>query len=244
MRVSLPVRAAAVAASATFLLAPAASAHTAPGDNGTIKIHDARTGEELVRNEPHVCTFYLDAFFFDGRQEAAWKIVEQPPTGHDDVTPANGSPLALDTAGHGRTADLTLPDGHYKLEWNFDGEHGKAKHKVFWVECAKEGGSSAGGSTAGTSGGSTGGSDSGTSGGGSGSGGTTGGTAGGGTSGSTSGTPTPSVADTASPGASGSHSDGSLAETGASVIGAGGAAVALLAVGGVLLVRRRGSRQH
>jgi hypothetical protein len=34
-------------------LAPAAHA-TAPGDNGTVKIHDAQTGEDLRRNEPHV----------------------------------------------------------------------------------------------------------------------------------------------------------------------------------------------
>ncbi|HEY3483640.1 MAG TPA: hypothetical protein VGL02_32660, partial [Streptomyces sp.] len=61
MRVLPSVGAAAVAVAATVLLAPAAYAHgNAPGDNGTIKIHDARTGEELVKNEPHVCTFYLD----------------------------------------------------------------------------------------------------------------------------------------------------------------------------------------
>lgn len=47
------------AASAVLLLAPAAHA-TPPGDNGTVKIHDASTGEELRRNEPHVCAFYLD----------------------------------------------------------------------------------------------------------------------------------------------------------------------------------------
>ncbi|MET8405784.1 hypothetical protein ABZV53_42660, partial [Streptomyces sp900116325] len=41
---------------AALLFAPSAHA-TAPGDNGTVKIHDATTGEELRKNEPHVCTF-------------------------------------------------------------------------------------------------------------------------------------------------------------------------------------------
>ncbi len=37
--------------------------------------------------------------------------------------------------GVGHTDELGLPDGHYKLTWNFDGEHGQAKQKVFWVAC-------------------------------------------------------------------------------------------------------------
>jgi len=30
---------------------------------------------------------------------------------------------------------MTLANGHYKLFWTFAGEHGIAKHKVFWVAC-------------------------------------------------------------------------------------------------------------
>ncbi|MFF3400855.1 LPXTG cell wall anchor domain-containing protein [Streptomyces sp. NPDC002659] len=123
-----------VAAAALSLLAAPAAHATPPGDNGTVKIHDAKTGEELKKNEPHVCSFYLDAFGFDGAQQVAWKIVEMPPTGTKDKLADSGS-LALDLEGHGRTADKTLPDGHYKLIWNFDGEHGEAKHKVFWTDC-------------------------------------------------------------------------------------------------------------
>jgi hypothetical protein len=244
MRVSLSLAAAAVAASATFVLAPAASAHNAPGDNGTIKIHDAKTGEELVKNEPHVCTFYLDAFFFDGRQQAAWKIVDQPPTGHEDVVASTGA-ITLDAAGHGRTGDLSLPDGHYKLSWNFDGEHGQAKQKVFWVDCADQGGASAGGATSGSDGGSTSGSGSGGSTAGSAGGGASGGVASGGAAGAPAGSP--AVADTSSPAAGGgssSQTGGNLAETGASVIGVGGAALVLLVAGAAILLRRRAGRQH
>jgi hypothetical protein len=43
--------------------------------------------------------------------------------------------IVLDSVGHGRTDDLSLPDGHYKLFWNFDGENCAAKHKMFWTDC-------------------------------------------------------------------------------------------------------------
>jgi LPXTG-motif cell wall-anchored protein len=121
---------------ALALFAPTAHA-TAPGDNGTVKIHDAETAEELVKNEPHVCTFYLDAFGFDTGQLVDWKIVEMPPTGAKGEV-AESSSLGLDLDGRGRTGNLALPDGHYKLVWNFDGENGKAKHKVFWVDCESD----------------------------------------------------------------------------------------------------------
>lgn len=124
------------AASAVLLLAPAAHA-TPPGDNGTVKIHDASTGEELRRNEPHVCAFYLDAFGFDGGQQVDWHIDAIPPSENKGETVESGA-LTLDAEGHGRSEDLSLPDGHYKLFWKFEGEKGSAKHKVFWSDCEDE----------------------------------------------------------------------------------------------------------
>ncbi|MFC8347958.1 LPXTG cell wall anchor domain-containing protein [Streptomyces sp. NPDC057280] len=123
----------AVAAAALFA-APNAYA-TAPGDNGTVKIHDATTGEELRRNEPHVCTFYLDAFGFDSVQEVDWHIEAWAPTADVKGETVKSGEITLDAEGHGRTEDLSLPDGHYKLFWNFEGEKGAAKHKVFWTDC-------------------------------------------------------------------------------------------------------------
>ncbi|SNX61775.1 LPXTG-motif cell wall-anchored protein [Streptomyces sp. TLI_55] len=123
----------AVTAAALFA-APTAYA-TAPGDNGTVKIHDASTGEELRRNEPHVCTFYLDAFGFDGVQEVDWHIEAWAPTADVKGETVKSGEITLDAEGHGRTEDLSLPDGHYKLFWNFEGEKGAAKHKVFWTDC-------------------------------------------------------------------------------------------------------------
>ncbi|MGV9451835.1 LPXTG cell wall anchor domain-containing protein [Streptomyces sp. NPDC003635] len=127
-------RAGAVSAAAALSLAPAAHA-TPPGDNGTVKIHDATTDEELRHNEPHVCEFYLDAFGFDGGQQVDWHIEAWAPTADVKGETVKSGALTLDAEGHGRTNDMTLPDGHYKLFWNFEGEKGSAKHKVFWTDC-------------------------------------------------------------------------------------------------------------
>lgn len=240
MRVLPSVGAAAVAVAATVMLAPAAFANNAPGDNGTIKIHDAKTGEALVKNEPHVCSFYLDAFFFDGEQKADWQIVEMPPTGTKGKLATSGE-LTPGADGHGRTDDMNLPDGHYKLTYTFTGEHSEAgKHKVFWTDCPGDsgtGGTTTGGDTAGTTGGNTGGDTSG---------GATSGTTGGGTvsggAGNTGGSS--GVGDTASP--SPSSSSDSLAETGASVVGPSVLAAILLGAGIAFSVRfrRRGAQRH
>lgn len=106
----------------------------AKGDNGTVKIHNSTTPVTDRRNEPHVCVFYLDAFGFDPGQSVSWQIKSWPPTG-DRMVVSSGA-LVLDSVGDGHTGDMTLANGHYKLFWNFAGEHGFAKQKVFWVSCA------------------------------------------------------------------------------------------------------------
>ncbi|MEV0843165.1 hypothetical protein AB0I55_26940 [Actinocatenispora sera] len=109
------------------------AALAAPGDNGDVKIHNSGTPVEDPSDEPKVCVFYLDAFGFDGLQEVSWHINQQPPTGTAQV---KAGTITLDANGNGHTADMTLPNGHYKLFWTWEGQHGAAKHKVFWVECA------------------------------------------------------------------------------------------------------------
>lgn len=212
------------AASAVLLLAPAAHA-TPPGDNGTVKIHDASTGEELRRNEPHVCAFYLDAFGFDGGQRVDWHIDAIPPSENKGETVESGA-LTLDSEGHGRSEDLSLPDGHYKLFWNFEGEKGSAKHKVFWTDCEDEqepGGSSPSVSASPSS--SPGASEA----------------PSGEPSGSASASsPAGGVVPASSPSPQGG-ADGDLAETGngAPVGVLSGVAAALVAAGGCLVLRRR-----
>ncbi|TJZ46127.1 LPXTG cell wall anchor domain-containing protein [Streptomyces piniterrae] len=207
------------AVTAALLLAPSAYA-TGPGDNGTVKIHDAKTGEELRKNEPHVCTFYLDAFGFDGGQQVDWHIESWAPTADVKGETVKSGSLTLDGEGHGRTPDQSLPDGHYKLFWNFDGEHGRAKHKVFWTDCedaTQPGETQPGGgkpSASATS------------------------------SAPASATPTPAASSpSSSPSAPGG---GDLAETGngAPVGPLAAGAAALVAAGGYLVFRRRKAQQH
>ncbi|MFD3500738.1 LPXTG cell wall anchor domain-containing protein [Streptomyces sp. NPDC058676] len=210
-------------AAAAFLAAPLAHA-TAPGDNGTVKIHDATTGEELRKNEPHVCTFYLDAFGFDAVQEVDWHIEAWAPTADVKGETVKSGEITLDADGHGRTDDLSLPDGHYKLFWNFEGENGAAKHKVFWTDCEDDGdggGSTPSGSASPSS------------------------SAGESADPSASPSPGSSAGESAAPSASSSPSaqgtGGDLAETGngAPVGLLSGLAAALVAGGGYLMFRRR-----
>ncbi|MFD0277513.1 LPXTG cell wall anchor domain-containing protein [Kitasatospora sp. NPDC127111] len=133
-------------AAALLLLAPTAEAAAggkpAKGNNGTVKIHDAATGQEDTRNEPKVCTFYLDSFGFDPGQDIIWLIAEVHDKGENAV--AFGD-LPVDGKGHVRTEDINLPDGHYKLYWASvelvdgklpaDPDLNNPKHKVFKVDC-------------------------------------------------------------------------------------------------------------
>lgn len=100
------------------------------GDNGDIKVHSSATLASDQRDEPKVCEFYLDAFNFDASQNVSWKISQDT----HGVTALSGA-ITLDQNGHGVTSNYTLANGMYKLYWNFDGEHGSAKHKVFKVDC-------------------------------------------------------------------------------------------------------------
>src|SRR5439155_6464037 len=57
-------------------------ANDAPGNNGTVKIHEGATEPSPeVRNEPRVCTFHLHFFFADAAQAGTWWIKAWPPTG-------------------------------------------------------------------------------------------------------------------------------------------------------------------
>ncbi|MFF4344580.1 hypothetical protein ACFY00_32225 [Kitasatospora sp. NPDC001540] len=128
-----PLHAAALAGAAVLPLAVfALPAHAAPGDNGDVKIHDSTTAADSQNDDPKVCKFYLDGLNFDAGQSVTWHIDQQPPTGNAQVL----SGVLVMPTGTARTTDQSLPDGHYKLFWNFTGENGAAKQKVFTVDCA------------------------------------------------------------------------------------------------------------
>ncbi|GAA1458671.1 hypothetical protein NE857_27315 [Nocardiopsis exhalans] len=125
----------AVALTTGLVLGAGASASAAPGDNGTVKIHNPQTPEEDNRNEPKVCDFQVVAFGFDAGQEVSWEILTHGGPPNSRTVELEGE-LVLDDEGAGSTEVLNLDDGHYKLEWTFDGQKGKGgKHKVFKVVC-------------------------------------------------------------------------------------------------------------
>ncbi|MEV0735820.1 hypothetical protein AB0I51_07595 [Streptomyces sp. NPDC050549] len=144
----LPRRAAAwtVLAAAATVVSGAPAAVAAAGDNGDVKIHEVGTRFDDQRNQPKVCDFYLDAFNFDQIQKVTWSIETQPPV----LGGATRSGSITLTGGTGHTMPVaTLPNGMYKLTWNFVGENGKAKQKVFKVDCSTP---APGGGTGGTGG--------------------------------------------------------------------------------------------
>jgi hypothetical protein len=113
-------------------LVSAGPAVAAGGDNGKVKIHESTTSETDVRDEPKVCEFYVVGFGFDADHDVHYAIVPGPP--FKDPPVASGD-IDIDGQGHGRSGDLTLPNGQYKLLTTFVGENGHAKHKVFKVDC-------------------------------------------------------------------------------------------------------------
>ena len=104
------------------------------GNNGDVKIHEVGTAQADNRNEPHVCAFYVDAFKFDAGSTVTFHIDKWAPTGSGQV--AAGA-IHTDSKGNGRSADQTLPSGHYKLfaKQTAPATPGGDKQKVFWVEC-------------------------------------------------------------------------------------------------------------
>ena len=143
--VAAPAGAAPAGAAATGA-APAGAAAAAgpagaPGNNGTVKIHEG-AGEPAPepRNEPHVCTFHVHALHFDGGQVLTFTVQSWEPTGDRSVV-LTGS-ITADATGAGRapvSGAYSLPAGHYRLTVDTgNGTPTQDKHKMFWVRCAPE----------------------------------------------------------------------------------------------------------
>ena len=148
LRVGLWTASAAIGiASVALLAAPVGAAPAgagpagAPGNNGTVKIHEG-AGEPAPeqRNEPHVCTFHVHAAHFDAGQVLTFTVQSWQPTGDRSVVLAGS--ITADSAGAGRapvTGSYSLPDGHYRLTVDTgNGTTTQDKHKMFWVRCAPE----------------------------------------------------------------------------------------------------------
>jgi hypothetical protein len=112
-------------ASGLFLSGAAFAAPTpaAPGDNGDVKIHKSTTDPMDQRNEPEVCLLYPVGFNFDAGNDLEYRIVDGP---FFKSPPVLSGGINIDPQGYGKTWNLSLPDGHYKL---YADENGKAKRR-------------------------------------------------------------------------------------------------------------------
>lgn len=127
---------------------------TPPGNNGTIKIHDA-ANEDTNANEPHVsCDFWVDFYGYDaGHQTATMEFQLWAPTEGGTTTRTTDWTTADRTGGNqldkeygpvdlsGLFAGVTphpRQGYHVRLTVHVTGSQGSdVKHKVFWVEpCA------------------------------------------------------------------------------------------------------------
>ena len=138
-----------IAALALLFLAVSPAYADPPGNNGDVKIHEG-AGESSPEqaNDPHVCTFHIHGFNFDGGASGTWRIEGWPPTGGGTY---NGTWGPADASGEWRDPKATamsLPPGHYKLfVWQKlpNDPPGGPKQKVFWVDCGQNGGGGGGG---------------------------------------------------------------------------------------------------
>ncbi len=124
-----------------------ANGGNAPGNNGTLKIHEKGTPSGTESNDPKVCTFNLEGFQFDAGQDGyilfntqgGGQSVQAGPT--VAFGPTNGSGYAETI--YLNDGSIDLPNGHYKATLYGKDNSGnqpnlkdkKAKSKVFKVDC-------------------------------------------------------------------------------------------------------------
>ncbi|MCZ0206734.1 hypothetical protein OZK63_15080 [Streptomyces sp. UMAF16] len=120
------------AAGASWVAAPNA---VAQGENGDIRIHNARSTNPpsfigSAKDDPVVCKFFLEAVNFDTLTSIAYTITPQPPL----PTAATVTGIIQLAGGAGHTDPLGLADGQYKISWTV-GAPPALKEKVFRVNC-------------------------------------------------------------------------------------------------------------
>jgi len=140
----LPLLAVAASADESSFTTLAASA---PGGNkGTLKVHEEGTPSGTVNNDPKVCVFNLEGFFFETGQTGYIIIEPQGGNGGPSTVgpvewgPADGSGFAA-TDYFNSPAGLEVLNGHYKATLygkmlpTGQLDDVKAKSKVFKVDC-------------------------------------------------------------------------------------------------------------
>lgn len=126
-----------------------------PANNGTLKVHEygspIATAPEpgTENNQPKVCVFNFEGFFFDANQEGYLEVVTQ---GGGPTPTLVAGPIAVvsDSDGYYATGQYfndedgpTITNGLYKVTWYIkdlpqgEDRDEKAKSKVFNVDCVR-----------------------------------------------------------------------------------------------------------
>lgn len=114
----------------------------APGNNGTIKIHEQGTPSGAESNDPAVCVFNVEGFGFDVDQAGYLQFDVQGGDGPKGVAAGPYSFGPTSSTGYYASQYFTLQAGHYKATLygkqlpSGQLKDEKAKSKVFKVTCA------------------------------------------------------------------------------------------------------------
>ncbi len=112
----------------------AAAPMAGAGNNGTLKIHEDETPAAFVNNDPKVCLFDVEGFFFDADQEGILTIEVQGGDAPTGIAPADKNFGPADEDGYMISSLYELEAGHYKATFT-DEDGNKFKSKVFKVSC-------------------------------------------------------------------------------------------------------------
>ncbi len=104
------------------------------GNNGTIKVVSATDPGNDNDNDPKVCSFHIAGMNFDKSSSGTWSITGQG--GNPGSGTASGT-WAANASGAWQTANMTLPNGQYKVSAKQNGTPGGEKQKVFKVTCGQ-----------------------------------------------------------------------------------------------------------
>jgi hypothetical protein len=104
------------------------------GNNGTIKVVSATDPGNDNDNDPKVCSFHIAGMNFDKSSSGTWSITGQG--GNPGSGMASGT-WAANASGAWQTANMTLPNGQYKVSAKQNGTPGGEKQKVFKVTCGQ-----------------------------------------------------------------------------------------------------------
>lgn len=107
----------------------------APGNNGTLKIHEQGTPSGTEDNDPKVCVFNVEGFGFDVAQTGMLSFTVQGGDGPQGTPAGPYSFGPTDASGFYATQYFTLDPGHYLATLTAPDGTTKAKSKVFKVTC-------------------------------------------------------------------------------------------------------------